>query len=104
MDVAEEMQAADILLMDISKVSDFADFFVILTAESRRQMEAISGNVEATLKGAGAFFHHREGTAESGWVLLDFADVIVHLFAPEERELYRLEELWVSGQQVVRIQ
>ena len=104
MDVAEEMQATDILLMDISKVSDFADFFIILTAENRRQMEAISGNVEAALKGAGASFHHREGTMESGWLLLDFGDVIVHLFAPEEREFYRLEELWVSGQQVVRIQ
>lgn len=104
MDVAEEMQATDILLMDISKVSDFADFFVILTAENRRQMEAVSRNVEVALKGAGASFHHREGTTSSGWVLLDFGDVIVHLFAPEERELYQLEQLWAHGQQVVRIQ
>ena len=103
-DVAEEMQATDILLMDISKVSSFADFFVILTAESRRQMEAVSANVEATLRGAGSFFHHREGTPDSGWLLLDFGEVIVHLFAPEERELYQLERLWAHGQQVVRIQ
>ncbi len=104
MDVAEEMQATDILLMDISKVSDFADFFIILTAENRRQMEAVSDNVQVTLKGAGASFHHREGTTDSGWLLLDFGEVIVHLFAPEERELYQLEGLWAHGQQVVRIQ
>ena len=104
MDVAEEMQATDILLMDISKVSDFADVFVILTTGNRRQMDAVSETVQVTLKGAGASFHHREGTSSSGWVLLDFGDVIVHLFAPEERETYRLEQLWAHGQQVVRIQ
>ena len=104
MDVAEAMQATDILLVDISKVSDFADFFIILTAGNRRQLEAVSESVQVALKGAGASFHHREGTTSSGWVLLDFGDVIVHLFAPEEREVYLLEELWAHGQQVVRIQ
>jgi len=98
------MQATDILLVDISQVSDFADFFIILTAGNRRQMEAVSENVQVAMKGVGASLHHREGTTSSGWVLLDFGDVIVHLFAPEEREVYQLEELWSHGQQVVRIQ
>lgn len=103
-DVASEKQATDILLLDIRKVTTFADFFVIMTAESRRQMDALSEDMEGEMKRSGASLHHREGTPESGWLLLDFGDVIVHLFAPEERDFYKLEELWAKGQQVVRIQ
>ena len=103
-DVASEKQATDILLLDIRKVSTFADFFVILSAESRRQMDALSEDMEGELKRSGAALHHREGSTASGWLLLDFGDVIVHLFAPEEREFYQLEELWAKAQQVVRIQ
>lgn len=103
-DVASEKQATDILLLDIRKVSTFADFFIILTAESRRQMDALSEDMEGELKRSGASLHHREGSTASGWLLLDFGDVIIHLFAPEEREFYQLEERWSRGQQVVRIQ
>jgi len=103
-DVASDKQATDILLLDIRKVSSFADFFVIMTAENRRQMEALSEDVEVALKRAGASFHHREGSVTSGWILLDFGDVIVHLFAPEEREFYQLEQLWARGRDLVRVQ
>jgi len=103
-DVASEKQATDILLLDIRQVTTFADYFLIMTAESRRQMEALSEDMEQVLKLSGVALHHREGTPEAGWLLLDFSDVIVHLFAPEERGLYKLEELWSTGQQVVRIQ
>jgi len=103
-EVGSEKQATDILLLDISKVSSFADFFVIMTAQSRRQMEALSGDVEGVLKQEGASLHHREGSINAGWLLLDFSDVIVHLFAPEEREFYGLEERWARGRQIVRIQ
>ena len=75
-----------------------------MSAQSRRQMEALSEDVEEALKRSGASFHHREGSVNAGWLLLDFGDVIVHLFAPEEREFYRLEERWARGQQIVRIQ
>ena len=53
---------------------------------------------------SGIALHHREGTTDSGWLLLDFGDVIVHLFAPEERGFYKLEDLWSTGHQVLRIQ
>ncbi len=102
--MASEKQATDILLLDIRKVSSFTDFFVIMTAESRRQMEALSEDVQTTLKRTGASFHHKEGSINSGWMLLDFGDVIVHVFAPEEREFYQLEELWSKGRELVRIQ
>ncbi|MBI4339087.1 MAG: ribosome silencing factor [Chloroflexi bacterium] len=103
-DAASDKQATDILLLDIRNVGTFADFFVIMTADNRRQMNALQEDLVDTVEKAGATLHHQEGTAESGWVLLDFGDVIVHLFAPQERAYYRLEDLWARGQQIVRIQ
>ena len=103
-EVASDKQATDILMLDIRNVTGFADFFVIMTAESRRQMEALSEDVQGVLKGSGASLHHREGNVVSGWLLLDFGDLIVHMFGPEEREFYQLEELWATGQEMVRIQ
>ena len=98
------MQAVDILMLDVSEVSSFADYFVILSADNRRQMEALAEDLAQTLKQAGASLHHREGTADSGWVLLDFGDVLLHVFATEAREYYRMDQLWSKGRTVVRIQ
>ena len=103
-DVADDKQAADIVLLDIREVSSFTDYFVIMSAGSRRQMDALSQDMQSELKQAGASLHHREGGLESGWLLLDFGDVIVHVFAPEVRDHYQLEELWARGKQLVRIQ
>ena len=103
-DVASEMQAVDILMLDVSEVSSFADYFVILSADNRRQMEALAEDLAQTLKQAGASLHHREGTADSGWVLLDFGDVLLHVFATEAREYYRMDQLWSKGRTVVRFQ
>ena len=103
-EVASERQATDILLLDIRNVCSFTDCFVIATAQSRRQMDSLSEDIEGKLKESGAVLHHREGTLVSGWILLDFGDVIVHLFSPEEREHYNLERHWAEGQEVVRIQ
>ena len=96
-EVAEEKQASDILLLDIRELSSFADFFVILTAESRRQMEALAQDMVQQLKQSGSALHHREGGLDSGWLLLDFGDVIAHLFAPQEREYYRSGRALVQG-------
>ncbi len=104
MDVASEKQASDILLLDVRKVVSFADYFVIMSAESRRQMDALAEELAGEMKRAGASLHHKEGTTGSGWVLLDFGDVILHLFATETREFYQLEELWAKARTVVRIQ
>ena len=103
-EVASEKQASDILMLDISQVSNFADFFVVITVESTPQMRTVAKDIEKALKQASASLHHREGTEDSGWVLLDFGDLIVHLFRPEERELYQLDKLWHQAEEVVRIQ
>ena len=103
-DVASDMQGADIVMLDIRGVSDFADFFVISTAESTRQLEAVREQIEKALESDGADLHHREGTSASGWVLLDFGDLVVHLFGPEQREYYGIEEFWGRGVETVRMQ
>ena len=90
--------------MDVKETCTFADYFVLCNGESGRQINAIAEEVEKALKKEGVRPIHREGTADSGWVLLDYGDVIVHVFAPFERELYKLEELWSAARTVVRIQ
>ena len=102
--VASEKLAEDIVMLDLRQIASFADYFVIMSAESSRQMEALEEDITAAAKEAGVIRFHREGAQGSGWVLLDFSDVIVHIFGPEEREYYALERLWSQAPQVVRVQ
>ena len=84
-DVASDKLAADIVLLDIREVSDFADFFVILTVESVRQMRAVVEDLEHALESKGYPRHHREGTPTSGWMLLESANnEVARFFAPDE--------------------
>lgn len=89
-------------MIDISKVSSFTDYFVIATAQSPLQFSALQDYLEKGLKEHGVDMRHREGTPEGGWVLLDFGDLIVHVFTEEKRAFYRLEELWGKTSPVVR--
>lgn len=77
---------------------------MIATATNPRHMRALMETLDKELRGEGARSGRREGAAESGWVLIDYGDVIVHLFSPELRDLYGLEELWRAATPVVRIQ
>lgn len=104
MEAASEKKAADIVLLDARGVCSFADYFVICSGDSSKQLEAIRGEVGLVLKNLGVTPHHCEGTTESGWLLMDFSDVIVHIFASLERERYQLDELWGKAVSVVRIQ
>jgi ribosome-associated protein len=103
-EAASEKQASDIVLLDTRKVCSFADYFVICSGESTRQIKTIYEEVEHALKREGVLPHHHEGTLDSGWLLIDFGDVIVHIFASFEREYYQLDELWSEATPVVRIQ
>jgi ribosome-associated protein len=93
-----------VVLLDVREVCTFADYFVLATADSQRQISAVAEEIEKVLKSEGERPIHREGSADSGWVLLDYGDVIVHTFAPFEREFYNLEEMWSAARTVVRIQ
>jgi ribosome-associated protein len=103
-DALSDKQAEDILLLDIRGVASFADYFVIASAGSDRQMQAVLDAVEEVLEEDNPTLLGREGEPASGWVLLDYGDVILHLFAPEEREYYDLEGMWHAATPVVRIQ
>ncbi len=96
--------ASDISMLDVREVCDFADFFVLMTAESTRQINTLVEEIESALKGKGTRLHHREGTSDGGWVLLDFSDIIVHIFRAEDRDYYRLEGAWQGAVETVRIQ
>jgi ribosome-associated protein len=103
-EAAAEKQATDIVLLDVRDICGFADYFVLSSAESGRQINAVTEEIEEALKKEGARPVHREGAAVSGWVLLDYGDVIVHTFAPFEREFYNLEDYWSAARTLVRIQ
>lgn len=103
-DVAADKKAADIMLLDIRDVTTIADYFVICNGNNLRQIQAIADAIDEELGKQGANILHREGTAETGWLLLDFGDVIVHIFGVKEREYYRLERLWSEAKTVVYLQ
>jgi ribosome-associated protein len=103
-DTLSDRQAEDITQIDISKVSTFADYFVIATAGNVRQMNALIDTLDREMKQAGVEMGSQEGDPESGWILLDFEDVIVHLFSREQREFYDLEGLWSRSAPLVRFQ
>ena len=103
-EVASEKLAEDIVMLDLRRLASFADYFVVMTAGSSRQIEALEDDIGQTLKEAGVSRFHREGARGSGWVLLDYSDVVIHIFGEEEREYFALERLWAQAPQVVRVQ
>lgn len=103
-DIASERQASDVLLLDVAEICGFADYFVIMSSLTPRHTEALRQEIESGLKDSGITMLHREGSAGSGWVLLDYGDIVVHIFSAAEREHYRLESLWQQGNTIVRVQ
>jgi ribosome-associated protein len=104
-DIAADRQASDILLLDLRAISPIADYFVICSGNSDRQLEALEREIVSQLRDhEHTRPRQREGSPASGWVLLDYGDVVVHIFSATEREFYRLEELWSAAPTVVRVQ
>ena len=98
-----DRQAEEIVLLDVRQVASFADYFVIASAMNPRQARALVETLSKELRGEG-IRPRQEGPVDSGWVLLDYGAIIVHLFSPELRDRYNLEELWREAKQVVRLQ
>jgi ribosome-associated protein len=103
-EAASDKKASDVVMLDIRELSVIADYFVICTGSNPRQIQAIASAVEEKLSEVKVATRAREGNAETGWVLLDCGDVIVHIFGPMEREYYRLERLWSGAPTVVYLQ
>ena len=96
----EDKKAEDIKVIDISEVSVIADYFLIAGGNNRSQIQALSDAVEEKLGKAGSPVRQIEGYDTANWILMDFGDVIVHIFDKENRLLYDLERIWRDGRQI----
>jgi len=103
-ELAEDKKAADIVLLDLKGLTTLADYFVIASGGSDRQLDAIADGVVSGMRDEKVKPFGREGTAASHWVLVDFGSVIVHVFTPPERDFYQLERHWSEAKTVLRVQ
>lgn len=100
----EDKKAEDILLMDIQDVASFADYFIVSTGTSDRMLSTLAKSVIDTARNEYKLRGNVEGQPEYGWVVVDLGDIVVHLFSPEQRDYYQLEELWQEGRVLLRLQ
>ena len=91
---ALDKRATDLVVLDVRRVSSVADYFVLCSGKSTTHVESISEAIREDLKTDGTRPLHAEGVAESGWILLDYGDVLVHVFLEDTRAYYALERLW----------
>ena len=101
-DALEEKKGENIKVVNISGVSIIADYFIIATGGSNSQINALVDNVNEKMHKAGYPLKQREGYGQGSWVLLDFGDIIVHVFDKENRSFYNLEHVWSDGREVTR--
>jgi ribosome-associated protein len=103
--ILEEKKGEDILLLDLIGICSFTDYFVICTGTSERMLKALADEVTMKVKKTYKEMDHKvEGDSSSGWVLIDFGDVIVHIFSDALRRYFQLEELWREGKVLLKVQ
>jgi ribosome-associated protein len=103
-ELAEDKKAADIVLLDLTGLTTVADYFVIASGGSERQLDAIADGIISGMRDEKIHAYGREGTAASHWVLVDFGSVIAHVFTPPERDYYQLERHWSEAKTILRLQ
>lgn len=96
---AEEKKAKDVLLLELTGLTDIADYFLLASGTSERYVRTISDHIEKSMKDGGVKPLFTEGYEEGRWVIIDYNDLIVHVFLEELRELYDLESLWIEAKQ-----
>lgn len=97
---ADDKKAFDIKVLNISDITSITDYFIILSGNSSRQVVSIGDEIEDKLKLEGLEPLNKDGYKEGRWLLLDYGDIIVHVFHKEERDFYNLERLWVDGKNI----
>lgn len=102
--LAEDKQAHDIVLLDIRSLTTIADFFVICTGDNERQLRAIYEYIDDVVSREYNRVSRVEGTTDTGWIILDYGDIVIHIFSEEQRDYYRLERLWSKASPVVVMQ
>jgi len=95
-DAADDVKATDLTILDVADLLALVDVFLLATASSDRQLKAMAEKIEERLRGSDRKPLRREGTPASGWVLLDYGDLVCHLFSAEQRDFYSLERLWAD--------
>ena len=97
---ADDKKAHDLVALDISQIASFASYFLLCTGDSSRQMQAVADEVEKRLKAIGIRPAHVEGYQNSEWILMDYLDLVVHIFSKTARAYYDLERLWRDGKKL----
>ena len=97
--ILDKRKAFDIKAIEITDCTIIADYFVLATATSTTHVKSLAGELEDKLEEQGAKVHHIEGRA-SGWILLDYSGVVIHIFTEDQREYYNLERLWEDGKEI----
>ena len=100
----EDKKGENIVLMDLQNIAMFTDYFVICSGTSDRMLDALAEAVIEKIREVTSLKGRPQGQSASGWVVVDFGSVIVHCFAPETRDFYKLEELWKEGKILLRLQ
>jgi ribosome-associated protein len=103
-ELASDKKASDIVLLEIRELTTLADYFVICSGQSERQLGAIIDGIASALRDEGIKPVGKEGSASAHWMLIDYGSVIVHVMAPPERDYYQLEKLWADAPLLVRLQ
>jgi iojap-related protein len=103
-DTLEEKKGENILLLDVHEITSFTDYFIICSGSSSRMLNALSDAVLEKTKDEFKKRNRVEGSSEAGWMVMDYGDVVVHLFDPALRAYYKLEELWKDGKVILRLQ
>ncbi len=102
--IIEDRKGEDIVLLDIQKISDFTDYFVICSGTSDRMIDALANDVVKQLRTEDKVRGSVEGEPHDGWILVDYGSVILHIFSPNRRQFYNLEELWGEGKTLLHLQ
>ena len=99
-EILSAKKAEQVIVLDIAEQSSFADFFVNATAMNERQLRALSDEVEDQLAKDGVIPKNIEGKPSSGWILMDYGDIVVNIFLPQQREMYQIEKIWGDGESI----
>lgn len=100
----ENKKGEDIILIDLQDIAIFADYFVICSGSSDRMIQALVDSAIDQVKKEFRINARVEGQSEDGWMLVDYGDIILHIFSPQRRDYYRLEELWSEGKVLLHVQ
>ncbi len=100
----EEKKGENIVLLDVSSVTSFTDYFIFCNGSSSRMLNALADGLDRASRTEFSLHSRIEGRPDDGWILLDMGDIVVHIFDPDQRKYYSLDELWENGKVIVKIQ